>query len=371
LTKVIVLVTSDIVADQRVHRTASTLVEEGYLVSAIGRRLKKTPSAILKPYKVYLFSLPFNKGLLFYASFNIWAFFHLLFKPFDLLHANDLDTLLAARLACLIKGKPLVFDSHELFTELPELINRNKTKNFWAWLAKNLTKGLKHCSTVSYSIANELKLRHGVNFVVIRNVPHKKELTNCDKPESKTIIYQGALNVGRGIEKMISAMQLLPDFRLIIAGTGSLDRELKALTKELGVESMVTFLGRISLDELHTITCNASLGISLEEDLGLNYRYALPNKLFDYIQAGLPVLTSNLPEMEAVVTQYAVGQTIESDCSPTQLANKVSEMFKNQNELNQWKESSIKAASILTWENEKDKLVNLVNNALVNRHLSK
>jgi glycosyltransferase involved in cell wall biosynthesis len=348
-----------------VNRTAQTLVDEGYDVTAIGRKLYNTPFISSKAYKIHHLNLPFTRGPLFYATFNLWAFFYLLFKSFDLLHVNDLDTLLAGRLVCLIKRKPIVYDSHELFTELPELINRRSTQKVWQILENALVKKLKYCSTVSTGVANVLWAKHGVHFEVIRNLPFKKVMPSRSN-NSKTIIYQGALNVGRGIDKLIRAMELLPDLSLIIAGTGTIDNELKSLAKELNLDSRIQFLGRIPPDKLHSITCSASIGVSIEEDMGLNYRYALPNKLFDYIQAGLPVLTSNLPEMEKIVNQYNVGLTIDSKCTSKQLASIISSMINSNDNITDWRHNATIAASILNWENEKQKLINLISNALNN-----
>ena len=361
MAKIVLLVTSDIIADQRVHRTASTLVDDGHNVLTIGRRIKKTPKYFERPYKVFLFWLPFNSGPLFYAGYNLWAFFYLLFTRFDLLHANDLDTLLAARKICWLKGKPLIYDSHELFTEVPELINR-RARKFWIWLEKRLIKGLTYCSTVSTGVAAELNSRYGINCLVIRNLPLIKPLY-YSSTSTKTIIYQGALNVGRGIEKLIEAMQWLTDCNLLIVGTGPHEKKLITKASQLGLQKRVNFMGRVPLDELHSITSTANLGVSLEEDMGLNYRLALPNKLFDYLQAGLPVLASDLPEMSAIVKEYNIGQTIASDCSPHELANRISSMFDDEN-LKVWKENSAKAALILNWENEKEKLIDLVERAL-------
>ena len=133
------------------------------------------------------------------------------------------------------------------------------------------------------------------------------------------IIYQGALNIGRGLELIISTMQFLDEFVLIMAGEGDISLQLKELTKELGMDDRVEFAGRYQPDALYLITCSCDLGISLEEDRGLNYRYALPNKLFDYIQARIPVLCSDLPEMRQIVENYNVGiSTGERDPGKTQ-----------------------------------------------------
>jgi glycosyltransferase involved in cell wall biosynthesis len=367
LTRIVLLVTSDIIADQRVHRTASTLIDAGYDTIVIGRRLKSTQKKITKPYYVKLLRLPFNKGPFFYATYNIYAFLYLIFKRIDLIHANDLDTLLTARLLGFFKCIPIIYDSHELFTEVPELIIRRRTQKTWIWLERRLVKGLQYCSTVSNGVANELFKRYKVQFQVIRNFPFKKNesIASIQTPEN-TIIYQGALNVGRGLEKLIEAMQWLNEVKLIVAGTGDIENKLKDQCENLGLNHRVSFLGRIPLDQLHKITSYATIGVSIEEDFGLNYRFALPNKLFDYIQAGLPVLTSNLPEMASIVNEFNVGETIESNCTPMMLADKLTQMMSNSEKMLEWQHNSLSAAKTLCWENESEKLLEMINNAIKN-----
>lgn len=365
LARIVLLVTSDIIADQRIHRTAFTLQEAGHTVTAIGRRSHSKPKSFSTTYSVKLLNLPFRKGPLFYASYNIWAFIYLIFSRFDLLHANDLDTLLAGRLVSIFKRKPIIYDSHELFTEVPELVHRQRTKKIWSWLERKLVKGLQFCSTVSNGVAMELNHRYGIHFEVIRNLPVRKFRENESTPSAqKTIIYQGALNVGRGLEKLIEAMQWVQNTTLIIVGSGDIETKLKKLTTDLDINEKVKFRGRIPFEKLHEITQSCTLGVSIEEDLGLNYRYALPNKLFDYIQAGLPILTTNLPEMKSIVKDFAVGEIISNDCSSEHLAETLNLMLSDEKRLEQWRQNAISAGEILCWENEKVKLIQLVEKAL-------
>jgi glycosyltransferase involved in cell wall biosynthesis len=367
LTKVILLATSDLVTDQRVYRTALSLHNAGYYVVAVGRCFSYTPSDFCSPFSIKYLKIPIVKGFFFYALFNISAFFYLIFCRFDVIQANDLDTLPAAWLAGKLKRKPIVYDSHELFTEVPELIQRPRVKRFWGWLEKRLVIGLKYCSTVSEGVANELKNRYGIHFRVIRNLPLAKTASNNYQLDSRTIIYQGALNLGRGIERLIAAMQFIHDSKLLIAGMGDIEDMLKNITNKLGLKNKVSFLGRVPHHDLHDITCKATIGVSLEEDMGLNYRFALPNKLFDYIQAGLPVLVSDLPEMKRTVEQFCIGTTITSDCNAYALAQKLNVILDNTKQLNLWHENSLKAARELIWEKEEPVLLELFNNALKNK----
>lgn len=365
MTQVILLAISDLVSDQRVHRTATSLQNAGYKVLAVGRRIKSTPKKVERSYQIHLFRLPFRKGPLLYLSYNIWAFFYLAFKRFNVLQANDLDTLLSARLICWLKRKPIIYDSHEFFTELPELINRNRTQNIWHWLERKLVPGLKYCSTVSRGIAKEMENRYGIPFLVIRNLPQGKPLPTTYQPQLRTIIYQGALNIGRGVERLIASMQFISNSKLIIVGSGEIENELSDHCKKLKLDAKVSFMGRIPLNELHYITGKATIGVSLEEDMGLNYRFALPNKLFDYIQAGLPVLVSDLPEMKKIVEQYKIGATISSDCNAYALAEKLNSMLDNTRQLNIWHTNSLEVAKELVWEKEEPLLLELFSSALI------
>ncbi|MDD3891872.1 MAG: glycosyltransferase [Bacteroidales bacterium] len=365
LTKIVILVTSDIITDQRIHRTASTFTKQGFSVTVVGRRLKTTPKTVKKEYNTILLRLPFSKGPAFYACYNLWAFIYLLFHRYSLIHANDLDTLLAARIASRLLNKPIVYDSHELFTEVPELVDRPRTRNFWYRLEKRLTKGLQHCSTVSDGVSMELKNRYGINCTIIRNLPLRKTYPKKQpSQDEKTIIYQGALNIGRGLEKLIDAMVLLPNYKLIIVGSGPIHKELKQKTKTLGITERVILYGKVEHEHLHRITCVAQLGVSIEEDMGLNYRYALPNKIFDYIQAGLPVLVSNLPEMARIVNTYEVGTTLDPDCNSQQMATAIKDMLTNAAAMLAWQHNTKRAADELCWETEQNKLLSLIQRAL-------
>jgi len=201
-------------------------------------------------------------------------------------------------------------------------------------------------------------------FVVVRNVPARR----IAKPDLQVIseykglqliIYQGALNVGRGLELMIEAMQFVDKAVFIVVGTGDIDQDLRALVKEKGLGEKVHFKGRLLPEQLCPITMSCDLGISLEEDRGLNYKYSLPNKLFDYIQCRVPVLCSDLPEMSRIVRTYGVGvATDERD--PKKLAGIIRYMLKERSN-GAWMEALNRAADELCWENESQVYLDLLN----------
>jgi len=368
---IILAVTNDISTDQRVIRTACTLHKMDAHVTLIGRRLiPKNPDSDPRFHAIRM-KLLFNKGPLFYAEYNIRLFFRLLALKADILVSNDLDTLPAVYLASKIKNTNLVYDSHEYFTEVPELTHRRLVRRIWEKIESLLLPHVRFASTVSPPIADAYCRKYGIHMEVIRNLPFRKNLQSepivrLRKQSEKIIIYQGTLNMGRGLEIAIKAMQFTHNMLLVIVGQGDVEKDLKELTQSLGLNQKVIFTGRISPDKLYDFTVQADLGISLEEDRGLNYRFALPNKVFDYIQAGIPVLVSDLPEVKSLVTQYDIGM-INTSSTPEELGALFTRILGNEEKIRYWKINLKKAAAELCWENEEQKLITLYKAAISNR----
>ena len=351
--RVYISVINDLATDQRVGRVAKLLTENNFNVICLGRSLKKSPELKDNAVKYRRYRMLFNRGPLFYACFNFRLLATLLFarRP-QLLISNDLDTLPANFLASRIRRLPLIYDSHELFTQVPELIHRKTVQSVWKGIESILLPKLKYAVSVNYSIATIYRRLYGTRFRVVRNVPEKEEYIprEVSGTERQIIIYQGALNVGRGLELIIDAMEYLENVSLVIVGSGDIEEELKARAEQKNLGDRVDFKGRLLPEELVPLTKTADLGISLEEDLGLNYRYSLPNKLFDYIQCRVPVLCSALPEMSRIVDSYGVGIS-SKERKPEKLAGIVRYMLKER-AAGAWVEALNKAAGELCWENE-------------------
>ena len=357
--RVIVSVTNDISTDQRVAKVCKTLIQNNFEVLLIGRKLKSS-IALKRAYKTKRFNLLFNTGFLFYAEYNFRLFCYLLFTKKDILLANDLDTLLPNYLISKLQNKKIVFDSHELFPEIPELVHRPKVKKVWLALEKHILPKLKNNYTVCNSIAEFYKNKYHSNFRTIKNLPFKKEVKkgafSFDTKGEKIILYQGALNVGRGIELMIETMHFLENYLLVLIGDGDIHQTLKDKVISEALGNKVFFLGKISPKKLHKLTPLADLGLSLEEDLGLNYRFALPNKIFDYIQGEVPILVSNLPEMSEVISAYQVGEIVKNR-TPEKLAKQIKEVLEKE----YTKELKL-AKTALIWEQQEEKLIAIFNN---------
>jgi len=364
LKKVIISVINDLATDQRVDRTATTLVEIGFKVLMIGRKLKNSLPLKEKSYKTKRMILLFNKGPFFYVEYNIRLFLFLLFHKSDLLVSNDLDTLLPNYLIHKIKKAKLVYDSHEYFTGVPELENKKIKKKIWKSIEKHIFPKLKVIITVNKSIADLYKEEYGKQPIVVRNIPISK---NADKiktrnelglPENKNIIIlQGSgINIERGAEEAVLAMEYVNNSILYIIGDGDIIPALKVIVSKQNLSDKVKFLPKQTPEMLFNYTYHSDIGLTLDKDTNINYRFSLPNKLFDYIQAGIPVLASKLIEVQKIIEQYQIGETIDNH-NPLHISNKINEIFKNNGKLEFWKKNLIIAQQELCWENEKKVLI--------------
>jgi len=361
LKRIIISVTSDLCTDQRVHKTAITLQEMGFDVLLLGRKLPDS-LPIEREYKTKRFHLIFKTEVWFYIEYNIRLFLFLLFKKVDVLLANDLDTLLPNYLISKLKRKPLVYDSHEMFCEGPELQGRKFVQSVWRFIEKAILPRLKHTYTVSRSIADAYNKRYSANFQLIRNIPklekENRQVEQLNFDSKKIILYQGVMNPGRGLEETIAAMPFVENAILLIIGFGKVEGKLKELVKKSGLENRVIFYGKVPFEDLLSYTKQADVGLLLERPLGLSFTYALPNKLFDYIHAGLPIIASPLVEVKRIMDENEMGVIIEN-YNPKYLADTLNEMLNNAEKRKVWKVNMAQAKQDLNWENEQKKLIEI------------
>ncbi|MDA9783030.1 glycosyltransferase [Vicingaceae bacterium] len=353
--KIVVSVSSDLSTDQRVQKVCNTLATNNFEVLVLGRKLPQSPKFGSLNYSYKRFSLWFNKGALFYANLNIRLFFKLLFTKAAVFYANDLDTLPANYLASKIKGVPMIYDSHEYFTEVPELVNRPSVQRIWHRIEGTIVPKLQHCITVTFQISETYKKLYNVDFKVMRNFPIY--IGHRIPEKENAILYQGALNVGRGLEELIAAM---PDVRaeLWIAGGGDIEQEIKVLVNDLGLQNKIHFLGRLEPLQLKEYTLRAKIGVSLEHKLGLNYTYALPNKIFDYLHCQTPILYADLVEVKKALNGIEVGEELRSYENEI-LANQLNEML-NSSKYALWQSNCKELSQKLTWQDEEKVLLNIL-----------
>lgn len=362
----IVSVINDLVTDRRVHKTCMVLHENGYEVLLVGRVLPNSLPMDERPYQTHRMKLRYTKGPAFYAEFMLrLASFLKKHKP-ALLVANDLDTLRPNYNLAKKRGIPLIYDSHEIFCEVPELQNSPLKKKTWEKLEAGIVPKLKYCITVNQSIANWFKEKYKIEFKVVRNIPDKINVGKIKTREElklpvdkKIILLQGAgINIQRGAEEAVEAMQWVENAVLYIIGGGDAFESLKFRVESLKLSGKVFFKPKMPPQELYEYTCNADIGLSLDKDTNINYRFSLPNKVFDYVYAGVPVLASPLTEIKSFIEKYKVGICIDNH-EPKHIAAKMNEMLSSL-QYATWKENTRKAATENSWENEKKVLVEML-----------
>jgi glycosyltransferase involved in cell wall biosynthesis len=339
-----VLVSNDLQHDQRVAKVCATLSEMGFRITLVGRLLPDS-TPFERSYQTHRFRLPFRGGALFYAALNIRLFFYLLVKRTDIILANDLDTLLPAFLVARLKRKELVYDSHEYFTEAEGLTNRPLPKKVWLAIEGFIFPRLKHVITVNETIADIYRTLYHVPVHVVRNVPflHGEHVQAAREelglPSDKRIVLlQGAyIDPDRGGMELAQSMEFIENALLLIIGSGRDLENIKRLVAERNLQHRVKFIAKLPFSD---------------KPLHLNYAYSLPNKLFDYIHAGLPVLVSDLPELRRVVETHKIGMVV-SRVEPQSIASALQDMFASGN-LSVWRNNALSAAKELNWQREQE-----------------
>lgn len=349
--RIIFTVTNNLESDQRVHKVASYFHEKGWDVMVIGSN-HRTCHPYQQPYQTKRLKVWFKKGFLFYAEFNIKLFFYLLFHKVDRIWGNDTDTALATYLASKLKRCDYSLDLHELFPEVPEVTNRPCVKKVWTMVENWVLPHVKDGYTVCESIAQYYKNKYGIQLKVLRNVPFYKEYQREDKfnyPNKKVILYQGAVNEGRGVDWIIRAMKHIEDAVFVIIGDGDKKQEMEKLVNSLQLNDKVKFWGHLPFYELKGYTNSADLGVCLLEEKGLSYYYALPNRIFDFMQAHVPMLATDFPEIRKIIETEKTGKVI-NHYEPEYLAQVIEEMLRQP--INH--ELFLEATNRNNWEKERE-----------------
>ncbi|MDN5395469.1 MAG: glycosyltransferase [Chryseobacterium sp.] len=359
--KIITSAFSNLYTDQRIEKVCRTLYENGYEIELIGNDWKGAEQ-MERPYPFSRIHLTSKSLKTAYFEFN-WKLYHQLKKKADhntILHANDLDALLPNYLISKKLNIPLVFDSHEIFSEMPAVQGKMSQK-LWRYLEKKIIPELTFMMTASGSYAKWFHKKYGVSAVVVQNTPRKLR-GNVKIPENnpKIFLYQGAINPFRGIDKAILAMHHLDGVVLKIAGDGPKKKKYEDLVNKENLQHKVQFLGKLIPDDLRKVTLTADVGMSIEENGGESYLYSLPNKVLDCIQARVPLVLANLPEMQNIKNQFDVGEMI-IDHQPKNIAAAVLKILNRGRE--SYQEELKKASNALCWENEEVKLLNVFQKA--------
>jgi glycosyltransferase involved in cell wall biosynthesis len=253
-----------------------------------------------------------------------------------------------------LKRIPRIYDAHELFTELKEVVTRPSIHRKWLRIEKHTVPKFRFGYTVSEGIAEEFKKRYGVEYSVIRNLPVLRSF-NAGHTKGNYILYQGAVNEARAFEYLVPAMQKVKS-KLVVCGDGNFMPQLKKLIQEYGLEEKIELKGKLTPDALWQVSISSSIGIAIAEKQGLNQYLALPNKFFDYMHAGLPQVTMNFPEYQKINSRFEVAVLVD-DLAPERIALAINNLLDDDVLYMRMRENCLKARLVLNWQEEEKKLV--------------
>jgi glycosyltransferase involved in cell wall biosynthesis len=412
-THICITIMDDPLYKQSCIRVATALGKAGYRVTFIGRRLPGVPAPASsgaatqgefgspsgststsgsgspgEPFQRVRFRTLFKKGKLFYAEMNLRIFLYLLFHQVDLICCVNLDTIVPGWVISRLKCIPRIYDARELYTELPEIVARPGIQKIWLWVERSMVPRFPQGYAVCASIAEELERRYKVRYAVVRNMTVLQPQTTgppgsggtgapgsggAGVPEpvapfpGKYLLYQGAVNYGRGLDELVEAMAYI-DLPLVICGTGNYFNQCRelALSRDLG--NQIHFTGQLQPQELKSYTSHAFIGINLVAAEGFNQYYSLPNKLFDYIHAGLPQVTMDYPEYQKVQAQFPIGILIPA-VKPDLIVGAVKKLLEDPTLYAKLKINCLEAKTVFNWQREEPVLLEVFRKALEARRM--
>jgi len=359
--RVLFLTISQIEIDARINKVARSMAESGYEVTIIAwdLTLRKPPSEKVCPgvsyrWVDYIYPLSLHR---YYQDAFVMAGLR---ETFDYVHANDLTTLLSAWLLSKLRNVPLIYDSHEIWSE-NVFYDRNLKKYIphraWIrWILKHLEKRLLPDAdiflTVSYGICVWFKDQYNLKKLplLLPNYPELNLLephmdsslrVRCGLSQDKfLILYLGGVNPARNIESVIESLQYLPDECVFIIqgpGINVYGKDYVRLASSLGVQHRVFCLSGVGRNEVVAAAQSADCGVLMLQNLCLNFYFYYPNKLFEYMLAGLPVGVSNFPTVSELVNTEQCGVTFDPH-DPKDIASALRWLYEHPNERNRMAE---------------------------------
>lgn len=353
--KIILTVTNDLNYDQRMDRICSSLAKAGYEVTLVGWRWQTSlPLQGDKPYSRHRLFVPWKQGKIMYVYYWICLFFYLLFKKADALCAIDLDTILPVYFLSRLKRIKRVYDAHEIFTEMQEVVSRPGVKRLWEGIGRFCVPHFPVGYTIGTCYADFFKEKYGVSYAIVRNATILTPFTVSPKTE-KFILYQGGVNVGRCFEYLIPAMQKV-NAPLVVCGQGNFFEEAQALTRQYHLEDKIIFKGYVPPDKLKAYTQSAWVGITLFEAIGLSNKLSMANRFFDYMHAGVPQLAMAYPEYEQVNERYELAFLVKEP--DIEVISKALNRLLNDDDYHQkLQDNALKARELYCWQQEEIRLL--------------
>lgn len=357
--KIIFSVTNDLTYDQRMQKICTSLAQNGFEITLVGFQKKKSLPLTKSAFHPKRLSLIFQKGPLFFVETNIRLFFYLLFSKSDMLCANDLDTALPVLFASAIKGQKRVFDAHELFCEMHDIISRPKIYRIWKSIEKFCQPKFPLGYTENEGYAQAYQRMYGVDYFIVMNSPYLRPEMNAPAKNEKSLIYQGVVEKGRGFEGLVPAMKSI-DATVTVCGSGSFMDNVKSNALQEGVISKFNFKGFVLPKDLPAYTAEAYIGLNLNDNLGASFYYSLSNRFFDYMHAAVPQISMNYPENKKMNAEFEIAILID-DLEPTTIALAINQLLSDKTLYERLRQNCLKAREVYHWNQEEKKLVAFYN----------
>lgn len=374
--RVVMAVHSNYINDARVRREAETLAGEGYRVTVFAAWPGISSSSYVTN-GVEVEPIPLNRdsGIKRFAEMMYKMYRHLkaIASTIDIAHLHDADTLLPAILS-LPRETPIIYDSHEWYQGSISLVRRPIHKMIWHFIESYSLGRIGYLITVNESI-RKLYLQHyqfSGRAISIRNFATRRFtavsewqlnsnleriITNLKKEVKCIAVFSGNLKSGRGLEYYIDAIKKKSSWGLLFAGDGAYRNQLERKITKNQLQHRVKCVGMLPYNHLFALIGRCDVGLCYTDPISENHYYSLPNKITEYVQMGLPVIGSNLPEIAGLIRDYNIGMVAET---PSQIENCL-ELFsqKDKDETNYSTYTPEKVQIELSWENEQHKLVEL------------
>lgn len=395
--RLVVMLTADRLIDRRITLQADSLEAAGWQVVIIGMPrdsgqdhdarvvrvgadagVVRRENLVLAAYRWLRGCLAMNGTIMRWLKRLVWhyvldqeSFYTRLFLATALRYvprvfvAHDLPMLPVAAKAAKACGAQLVYDSHELYSE-QEFSEHERSK--WAQIEARYIGACDVVVTVNPLIAAELKRRYALSEV---QVIYNAERTSRARAESrrlheifglsvdkKILLMQGGLSAGRNLEVLVGAMRHVqnPFVLLVVLGDGLLSHRLQKLAQQEGLLGRVYFHAAVPQNALLELTAAADAGVIPYQATCLNNLYCTPNKLFEFIAAGLPILGTDLPEIRKFVQEQDIG-LVGDTSSPRSLATLIDDFFSDEQRFALWKARGAVARQLICWEQEEKKLM--------------
>jgi len=367
---------TDYQLDSRVRNETISLSRDGYSVEVYCLKSKVISSdEIRENINLKRFGIIGNKMLIFFSAY-FSMFFYSLGKKIDCVHAHDVNALPIAYLISLFKQVPLVYDSHELWSQSHHSISSKFILNTVAYMEKFFAKRASKIIVVSDSIKEYLENYFEVkNIEVVRNIPsyvHSGEYNIFREKynlsdDVKICLYQGLVSKTRGVNLIVKAAidvcKQNSNVIFFFLGDGPFLEELKSLVVKHDLSGKIYILGKIDQNELLKYTMSADVGVHAISNTCLNHDYCLPNKVFEYIHSHVVLVVTNLVELSQFVEENEVGLTFE-DNNVQSLEKSLSKILNDNILYEKYKKNSIELSKSLTWDHEYIKLKSLYKDLL-------